>query len=881
MGYGWLLVILLETPVITTVVIVLGVLTWVLVAIVVSFFLVRVARLNWLRVLDVGLSAAPESAGELPAAVIVGFPAEPTWFVGRAEVMAAASIALASAGGPTAVVLHGVAGAGKTTCAVELAYRHRGAFGALVFWSAPADPDLAGDALRLLALALETQLADHGLALVEETVTQERWEKFLPRLTAIFTDAEVLLTLDNLDSLLTAEGQWRDPRWASFIDALTSQRGPSRVIMTSRIAPAGVNTESVVVRGVHTLSRDESLRLVGKLPELRARFHSVSLARCVLTLTQGHPQLLELANAAAADPPRLAYQLAEIEAAENGTALAAFLAEGRTRLNAGQVRQLVTTWITTIAATAPAPARLLLQTLCRAEEADRNAAVVGANWPAVWRRSGQPGEPPSFDSALAPLVAAALIATDPLDDPTDAQFWIHPGVVEAIHAVTPEPVAAAVDAQLAAWWIGVIGGWAIGLPHNTQEASQLMLRASVVGARYLLRQHDWNTASCLLEAALIRDGYAPATSVAVIPSLRRIAEATGTAKDIVLLGAALRKLDPGEAETLLRRAYHQATASGEHKLASTTTGELVTLLRDQGRLGEALALAEVKIQHTTQAGFGSWTQLSDQGRRLQILTLLGHHEQVLRDLPTLRARMAELANERADTDRVNPWNVQEGVLDVGRRSALALERWEETLKLNDEILNTQRRRGASPDEIARTRFNDYLPLLRLGRLADVDRLLHDCQEAFDTAGDSTQLAAVYAARADLEDNRGNTAEALELQRTSLRLCYLHPEPHHIAAAHHNLANYLSRTTNNPAEQGAHHLAAALLNHLTGEANQATPPLGASPLPTTLPELTRLVEADDGICFGNLLSSLCPDPPTAAHALAEVLTTIATTPGQSP
>ncbi|HET9255291.1 MAG TPA: AAA family ATPase [Pseudonocardiaceae bacterium] len=864
----------------TTAVTALGVLAWVLMAIVVSLLLARVNRLNRPRVFDAALSPVPEPAREPVADVIAGFPAEPTRFVGRAETMAAASTVLTSATGPTAVMLHGMAGAGKTTCAVKLAYRHQRAFGVLVFWSAPADPDLSGDALRLLALALESRLGDHGFAIVEEIATQERWEKFLPRFTARFADAEVLLALDNLDSLLTADGQWRDPRWASLIDALTSQPGPSRVIMTSRIAPAGLNTKSVAVREVPALSRDESLMLAGRLSDLRARLRSVSLARCVLTLTQGHPQLLELANAAAADPPRLAYQLAEIEAAVNGTALAPFLVDGRTRLDAGQLRRLVTTWIVTVAATAPAPARLLLQTLCRAEEADRTAAVIGANWSAVWRHSGQPGEPRALDSALAPLVAAALIATDPVDDPADAHLRIHPGVVEAIHTVTPEPVTAAVDAQLAAWWIGVADGWAIELPHDAQEASQLMLRASVAGARYLLRQHDWNAASCLLERALIRNGYAPATSAAVLPSLRRIAEATGAAKDLTVLGAALRKLDSGEAETLLRRAYDQAAVSGEHELASTTTGELVTLLRDQGRLREALVLAEVKIQHTAHAGFGFWTQLSDQGRRLQILTLLDEHEQVLRDLPALRAQMAELAGERADNDRVNPWNVQEGVLGVGRLSALALERWDETLTLNDEIVSTQRRRGASRYEIARTRFNDHLPLLRLGRLADVDLLLHECQEAFDAAGDSTRLATVYAARADLEDKHDNAAGAVDLQRTSLRLCYLHPEPREISAAHHNLARYLSRAAGNPAEQGAHHLAAAVLNHLSGDTDKPTRPLGALPLPTTLSELTRLVEAHDGVRFGHLLSSLCPDPATAGQALTEILTTVATTPGQS-
>jgi MEDS: MEthanogen/methylotroph, DcmR Sensory domain len=267
-----------------------------------------------------------------------------------------------------------------------------------------------------------------------------------------------------------------------------------------------------------------------------------------------------------------------------------------------------------------------------------------------------------------------------------------------------------------------------------------------------------NAAGCLLERALIRDSYSPATALAVIPLLRRIAEATGALKDLVVLAAALRKVDPGEAETLLHRAYHQATTDGDHGLASTTVGELITLMRDQGRLAEALTLADQKLEHTSRAGFGFWTQLSDQGRRLQILNLLGHHEQVLTDLLTLRAQIAELPDQPAHNDRVNPWNAREGVLDIGRMSAVALQRWNETLNLNDEIVRTQTRRGANPDEIARTRFNDYLPLLHLGRITDADHLLHDCQDVIDTAGDVTQLAAVYPARADLENKPGPPGE---------------------------------------------------------------------------------------------------------------------------
>lgn len=883
----------------TTAVIMLGIVAWVVIAVLLALF---VARMYRPRAAAIELSPAlPVGKPVLacPVEAMAGFPSEPARFVGRVEVMAAASTVLAAASKRRAVVFPGISGAGKTTCAVQLAYRHHRDFVGLAFWSAPTDPDQFSDALRLLAVALDTQLGDHGFVMLEETDTLERLDTFLPSLTAVLSNTRVLLVLDNLETLLTSDGQWLDRRWAALIGALTGHNGPSRAILASRIVPNGLNLDTVLIRPVLALSRDESLRLVEELPNLRALLHSVALARCVLTLAQGHPRLLELADAAAADPPRLVYQLAEIEAAVNGTARAAFLTQGHTRLGAEELLQTFTVWTITVAATLPAPARLLLQVLCRTEETDRTATVIDANWPALWRRLDQPGEPPPLACGITALITAALIVTDPIDNPAErnepAHYRIHSGVVEAINATTPEPVTAAVDTQLAAWWTAVVGGWGIEQQQAGQDTSQFMLRASLAAARYLLRQHDWNAASCLLERALLRDRYSPGTSLAIVPLLRRIAEATGAAKDLVVLGAAVRRVDPTAAESLLRCAYDRAKTDGEYQLASTTAGELVTLLRDQGKLHDALNMADQKIEHTNQAGFGCWTQLSDQGRRLQILSLLGHHEQVLLDLPALQAQIADLPDQRAHNDRVNPWNVRDCVLDIGRLSAVTLERWDDALDLNHEIVSTQRRRGASLLEITRSRFNDHIPLLHLGRLTDLDRLLCDCHDVFDTVDDMTQLAAAFGARADLEDHRDHPWEAVEFQCTSLRLRYVHPDPREISTAHHRLADYLSRAARNLAEQRAHRLTASLLNHLTGNTRELAKTIAvlaselrsdtpdAPALPATMPEITRLVDADDGIRFGALLVTLCPDPATAERALAELLATAAAAshPGVAP
>ncbi len=259
-----------------------------------------------------GLSLAPpvgKPSLDPDEQVMAGFPLEPPRFVGRAEAMAAASAALAPASGRTAVVFHGMAGAGKTACAVELAYRHEGVFEASAFWSASTNPDQFGDALRLLAMALEAQLGVHKFAMVDKIATPAQLENFLPRLRTLLQNTGLLLVLDNLETLLTPDGQWRDPRWAPLIAALTGHDGQSRVIFTSRILPTGLDTDTMLIRPVHALSRDESLLLARELPNLRELLHHEAepvrggvadpeLGRRVLTLVQGHPSvLLEQARA--------------------------------------------------------------------------------------------------------------------------------------------------------------------------------------------------------------------------------------------------------------------------------------------------------------------------------------------------------------------------------------------------------------------------------------------------------------------------------------------------------------------------------------------------------------------------------------------------------
>jgi tetratricopeptide (TPR) repeat protein len=826
------------------------------------------------------------------------FPPEPERFVGRAQAMARASTALASGSGQTAVLLHGMAGSGKTACALELAYRHQDSFAAAAFWQAPLTDDEFSGALASLAAQLEVQLGEYGFAMADKITTAESLARFAPRLRRLLEGTGILLVLDNLETLLTPAGTWRDPRWEPLIGALTSHDGESRVILTSRIPPAGLGTNALPLP-VHALDLAESVALARELPGLRGLLHADAgpvrdfdeailaadrdLVRRVLHVVQGHPKLMELADAAAtAGPSQLSTQLAAAETAAGGQALDAFFRDGATTLDGAQFLDAFTTWTTTTLGQLAAPARLMAQFLACLEENDRASFIVDANWADLWHRLNQPGDPPDPAALLIAITAAALLQPDvPLDtgqgDSAPVTYRMHPGVAQAIRADAGTEFPVAVDTELAATWLEVSSQ---AQRREGGEAGQAIVHAGLAATPYLLRLHEWRAAGAVLEAALARD-RSPATTQAALPSLRAIADATHDARDLGVLARTLGRVDPYEAEALMRDALTQSVSDGDFGLASAAAGDLVNLLRDAGRLREALHLAGQMAEYGHQAGHGPWSEIANQGMQLQILGMMGQHQHVLDEVQRLQGHMDTLPTTKADNDPVNLWNIRESILDIGRSSALALREWQQALDLNAANIASKGVRGAGAYEIALRRRNDAFPLIRLGRFAEAERILIECQQAFEEHSDLDQLGRVFSARADLEAARGNLSSALAFQRTTIRFAYTRSDPRVVAIAHGNLASYLRKVGSDSASQRAHLLAAALLYQLSGMTHNfddAATALavdvrrdaGHRDLPGSVDEVIRVAEQTEGVHLGQLLTTLLPDRQAIADALAGML-----------
>ncbi len=829
------------------------------------------------------------------------FPPQPHRFVGRVAAMTRATTALAPRSGRTGVVFHGMAGGGKTACALELAYTHRDVFRWLAWYQAPPDGHDIATALSDFAFALEQQLP--GLKLLHQIGDTTMLRAALPGLTAMMRQYRTLIVIDNVESLLTGQGGWRDERWGWVVDALTDHQGLSRLVLTTRHRPERL-ADSMLVASVHALSLREAVLLARDWPHLGALIdadpppaglsveESRVLAARTLAVVQGHPKLIELADGQAAAPDRLAARLEEADRTwlSTGTRLDAFLDRGESAATDLDYLRVLQGWTRATATTLPDDAVTLFGLLCCVEEDDRVRPVVQMVWPQLWEQLQRPGKPPDLDTALAPLQAAALVAAD--HDPGTGQasaFRLHPGVADTGRSSAGDRFTTVVDSLLGDLWLTQLDLGREG--ERERDTGWLVLRAARSAAPYLARRHRWADLDTAAHQLLARDSSA-APAALLLPMLATATEANRDTDLELNLGRtharALARLDPDQAEPVLRRLLDTALAREQFGAAAAPANDLIILYRERGHFEQALGLVEQMADYTRRAGFGPWTQLLVQHKRLQILYLQGHYQQVLDEVLQARQQWVSLPDPPDPTDNaVTPWNVREILLNVGMLAARGLGRWQQALDLNAEVLESMRRRGASDPELVYAAFNDYGSLLNLDRPLEARELLIRCRAVDEATNNIPSLGKTMSALADVENTLGHRERAIALETDALRYKYLTGDPDSISASHHNLADHLRLDGRDPEQVWAHLLAAAVIRYLTGGGeltltiNNLAALQGSHPddAPAAIEQVIGLVEDLDGVHLGELLHRL-PARTTPQTALDDILHRTTQTPAHA-
>jgi tetratricopeptide (TPR) repeat protein len=764
--------------------------------------------------------AAPSGSGsasyDTARSKMAGFPPEPSRFVGRTGVLARSSAALAALSGVPGVLLHGMPGGGKTACALELAYGHEEAFDRLVWYKAPDEGMGIDGALTDFALTLERFLP--GFQMADALVSADALTSSLPRLTELMERRRLLIVIDNVESLVSDGGKWRDGRWGLVVGALTRHSGFGRVILTCRRVPAD-GLADVRAEAVGALSADEALLLARELPNLSALKLgaipgigpkvSQQLARNAIALAQGHPKLLELAEGQAANSDHLLklVKTGDQEWRRLGGVPDGFFTSGESSASGEDYLRVLAVWTKAVTDTLAPGERDLFWFLCCLEETDREWTVVDAVWPGLWKRLCRDDQPPRTARALAAIAVDALVA----QRGEGVSYRVHPGVAAAGRDDAGQPFRDSVDAEVAAYWEAV--HWhASGQGGDGTVDTALLVRAGLAAAPYYLRQRDWERTAFMLESAFLRDP-SRANAAAVLPALQQVTE--HEPRHAGALARVLQVISPAAAEAATRGYLDAAVARGDFGAASVAAERLSDLGRVGGRLAEALHFAGQQAEYARRAGLGPWTQLSSEVQRLHVLNEMGQASQVLEQARLFRDRMGALSAIPGPDDTAPVSNVRERLLDAGRDAARQLGQWEEALDMNAAIVASMRGRRAPATNIAWARFSDYGPLLNLGRTDEALALLLDCRQVFQDSGDIAFLGKTISALADTEYRRGHGDAAIRLEGDALRYKYLAGDVHGIAVGYHNLGNYLHLHARSAGAALASHLAAALIHALAG------------------------------------------------------------------
>lgn len=795
-------------------------------------------------------------------------PPQREHYVGRTGVMSRTTSALTRRAPVKAVILNGAAGVGKSATAIELAHTLAADFDLLIWHEVTDRADLSASIGRFAA-ELELQLPH--IDIVHLLANGTDLERCSYVLREVLHNNNILVVLDNAESLLTSSGSWRDPRWRAVFHALTEHGGKSRFVMTTRRRPASTS-RNVLIEYLHPLSTTEAFLLAREQPHLKALLTAAetgdegarTLLLHTLALAQGHPKLLEFADSQATDRKFLARKL---DQANRTISFASTRPDAQARDSefddADNYERVIETWTRDILLSMHSDDNLIFGLLCCLEVSDRTLGMLAVVSNQVRRHLGLSLQT-SIPLVLLRLEESPLLRIERAKSPSDHRYHIHPSVANAGRQLAGAEIAAAVDIITSNIRIAQVKELLQGEQHSAHDTSVLRVCQSMMP--YLFRRREWADLLRAAQSILQRDSSSRTTST-LRPILAQVVAVTrGTDLELDAMkgyAATIRAERPEEAASMLVKVSDVAAARGHHRDAAAVTQDVVNIYRDLGRIEEATAHWEKQAQYNALAGRERLDQIAVEGQGLQLLQAKGEHELVSHGINLL---LDELATMRSagDVRAGDAWTVTEPLLDIARISAVEEHDWGRALAVNAEILTSKSSRRAPEIEWFRSAFNNYGPLLRTGRTEEARDLLIRCRAVFTRLRSNEEIGKVMSALANVEFAAGHIDRSVQLEKDALRFKYKTGEPESIKISHSQLSDYFQRSGAPPRTVLAHATCAALVSVLGGYGSavsrvshlvRAMVQSRATALPFGYAALCEIVNEVPGVQFDQLCQRL--------------------------
>lgn len=792
-------------------------------------------------------------------------------FIGRERELTRLNHHWLPRGSQPVAVIQGLAGLGKTSLAAESIQLWHRQFDLVIPFQARGHAKSAEEFYRYLDLYLTNASKDYREACREDDYRrihlpnyhddQGRYEKMRANLIDWLRNHPALLVIDNFETCLFANRDCQDPEWEALLTALSGQLSQSatRVLITSRHYPKALENRALWL-ALGTLPMNEAVLLLWGHPKLRDLWYQgdsgKALARDLLSISRGHPLIMQRLADLADDPALLSAALAELR--QKGFKHLPELVKSDSAEERAYLEDVAIGAVDWLLKQISTESRRLLWLLTQALE-----EVPEALLQAIYSGLSE------YDEFL--LQVQQFLA-DKAQLPAELQ--------EMLDALPPEIIAQATHFQADAKALSPIAPllnellqkglvqkesdsvhfhelvrerydcWMQQHPDETEglTAQQVLQR---YGERYVaifkaLRENNKIGESieagrraltyfCRAQAFEALAGFAsrlinntrdPQTLQAVIAELQAVMALVPEGKARwslnTYLAGALGRL--GQNKTALP-FYQQAASAAEQAehwpdLAWICQNWAIAL-RNAGELAQAsetfMRSAEVKRKAGSPA-------VNIIAAELEVYRIALAQDDIEQALPEIKQRLNQLRgwwqqSQQGQTlaeapDKEFLQRVLIGALDIDRSAYQHFENWQGCLDLIQESVDLQKARGDSEHQQARTLFNSYGPLLRLERFDQAQAVLEKCLEVDKKMDDLAGQASELSALANIWNERGHHLQAIALERQALTLHERLDDPQDRVTSHGNLANYLAKAGDYPA-CAAHRLAEIIYCFVTG------------------------------------------------------------------
>ena len=762
------------------------------------------------------------------------------------------------------VALTGAPGVGKTALAAEAIHMWRGGFQHVFADSFVMGPLSVDDWLRGMdhRLLLDSQRyrqrcrAHPGQRIYLPTGGgRERAERMLDNLLLALEDEAILLVWDALsvDAPAAPDPDAVGLSWSLLLARLVSRLAASgsRVLLTSRALPEGWAEQGLARLPVPPLSLTEMLPYLRARPQTAALFGGSAggraLLRGLVEASRGHPLALRWLTSLAGDPRDLGAVLVQIapaqaaDGAASGVDILADIILGRVGVAARRMLWFI----------ALAREGLVAERVVAAWAQDTEEEQVERWWgglSSLWDTMMQGVEDAERVELGAGFVSGAAIPQDPaqrrrvapelLAELLEAGLVEHRGRGDSRRLFVPGVVVSAIrrwmeqhPSEAAAVDEATVHRVWGGFHMDRLEPLRASDPAAAIAVGRLALEHRVRAGDLEQIGLVVFTLLTSSSDLEVIGPLvlhlQRLADAVPAGPDRWRLQAEIalslyRAGWPGESLGLYEQASSAARADESWGPLGSILHNQANALRDLGQLQQARALYLEAASAKMQAGrpeLDMWAsdlearfldvrlgRAQDAVPRIEqgLTRIRKWYEQGQRDEPTPEAPDPQQLGKALDT-----------VLLMAGQVYLALQDWPKALGALQDLEAFQKAVGQDERTRLSTRFSQHLPLARMGRFLEAERLLEECLRGFDRLGEKPQQAKALSALALVRAMRRDLSEAARLERQALAL---HEQGEDIlarAGSHHMLSTFLDHQ-GALQEAGAHQLASLVYQLSTSQ-----------------------------------------------------------------